>query len=354
MHHRHLYAVPLVGAVMIGTLSACTSSVASDSVITPEPIAAEASGSVFSSSPIDVQAHSGGRGEYTEGSEAAFINALEVGVTTLEFVITLSKDGVPVVWNDAHIFAEKCSDTAPVTPGDPQFPYVGKRIDTLTYAQVRTLDCSKPLADFPEAHHPQGSTILQLKDVFNLAKGAPYVRFNIEPRTEVGSDEATALPQDYVAAILSEVESFDLSDRVAIQSSDWSVLPMVRASNREVLTVAKYDAETFTDGSPWLAGIQYSAVHGDPITAVVALGADAIAPNFGGPLGVRRGDTGARPETMAEYVDRAHEHNLLVIPWTVNDPATMVDLVNAGVDGIITDYPSRLADVLNDQRISLS
>ena len=35
-----------------------------------------------------------------------------------------------------------------------------------------------------------------------------------------------------------------------------------------------------------------------------------------------------------------------VLPWTVNDPPDMERLIDWGVDGIITDYPDRLRDVM--------
>ena len=47
-----------------------------------------------------------------------------------------------------------------------------------------------------------------------------------------------------------------------------------------------------------------------------------------------------------EYlVDRAHDHNLAVHYWTINDPEEMRMLIGIGADGIMTDYPHRLADV---------
>ncbi len=45
-------------------------------------------------------------------------------------------------------------------------------------------------------------------------------------------------------------------------------------------------------------------------------------------------------------VEAAHKHGLLVIPWTINDPAQMAEAIDRGVDGIITDYPDRLRAVL--------
>lgn len=71
---------------------------------------------------FDLQAHRGGRGETTEESLRAFAKALELGVSTLELDIVISKDGKPMVWHDPVIDPAKCSDTGPVRPGDQQFP----------------------------------------------------------------------------------------------------------------------------------------------------------------------------------------------------------------------------------------
>ena len=44
-------------------------------------------------------------------------------------------------------------------------------------------------------------------------------------------------------------------------------------------------------------------------------------------------------------IDAAHAHNLAVHYWTINDPAEMRKLIELGADGIMTDYPHRLAEV---------
>ena len=48
--------------------------------------------------------------------------------------------------------------------------------------------------------------------------------------------------------------------------------------------------------------------------------------------------TQVTPETLK----RAHAVGLLVIPWTINDPRRMKELIEMGVDGIITDRPDLL------------
>jgi glycerophosphoryl diester phosphodiesterase len=76
-------------------------------------------------SGFDLQAHRGGRGETTEESLCAFAKSLELGVSTLELDIVITKDGQPLVWHDPTIQPEKCSDTAPAFVGDPQYPMSG-------------------------------------------------------------------------------------------------------------------------------------------------------------------------------------------------------------------------------------
>ena len=44
----------------------------------------------------------------------------------------------------------------------------------------------------------------------------------------------------------------------------------------------------------------------------------------------------------AGLVDSLHQQNTQLIPWTVNEPDQMQELIDMGVDGIITDYPDRI------------
>ena len=46
----------------------------------------------------------------------------------------------------------------------------------------------------------------------------------------------------------------------------------------------------------------------------------------------------------------AHEHNIAVHYWTVNDKDEMRFLIELGVDGIMTDYPNRLKEVLDEYK----
>jgi glycerophosphoryl diester phosphodiesterase len=54
--------------------------------------------------------------------------------------------------------------------------------------------------------------------------------------------------------------------------------------------------------------------------------------------------------TTELLIKTAHLHNIAVHYWTINDEETMRSLIEKGVDGIMTDIPSLLSQVLDDYR----
>ena len=296
---------------------------------------------------FDLQAHRGGRGETTEESLRAFAKSLELGVSTLEFDIVVTKDGQPLVWHDPKIEATKCTDTAPAFVGDPLYPYVGKLVHDLTLAQVRALDCGKLLKDFPDAEVVRNNKIATLPEVFALIDSYHAdVRYNIETKVEAEKPETSAPPQEFVDVILSAVRAAGKMDKVEIQSFDWRTLPMVRAAEPSVPLVALWDETTWVPGSPWLAGVD-PAVVPDPIAGAQLVGANILSPGYSVPYGMTPKDPGFTLVADREFNARAHALGLKVIPWTINDPDAMRAQIAAGADGIITDYPSRLRAVMN-------
>lgn len=256
---------------------------------------------------FDLQAHRGGRGETTEESLRAFAKSLELGVSTLELDIVLTRDGQPLVWHDPVLEPAKCADTGPAFAGDPDYPYVGKRVADLTLAQIRTLDCGQLLPEFPDAEVVQHNVIATLPEVFALA-GHTDVRYNIETKVD-GANQ-----QQLVDVILAAVRAAAKLDSVEIQSFDWRTLPMVRAAEPAIALVA------LAEQGP------------DPISGAVGVGADVVSPDYS--------------VVDRAFTERAHAAGLRVIPWTVNDADAMREQIAAGVDGLITDYPARLRAVM--------
>jgi glycerophosphoryl diester phosphodiesterase len=124
-------------------------------------------------------------------------------------------------------------------------------------------------------------------------------------------------------------------------------LPIVALTNGDFLQVGQPGA------SPWLGGIDIDDFGGSLVAAADSFGADAISPVHGMPQNGKVGDPNYVPYTTPALVAEAHEAGLAVIPWTIDDPATMASLIEAGVEGIITNYPDRLRAVAADHGLKL-
>jgi glycerophosphoryl diester phosphodiesterase len=289
------------------------------------PVAAQSAG-------FDLQAHAGGRGQATGESLRAFATSIELGVSTLELDINVTKDHQPLVWHDPVIESEQCSDTSPAFAGDPSYPYVGKLIHDLTLAQIRTLDCGKPNRQFPDAEVVRGNRIAILPEVFGLADSYHAgVRYNIETKVAADRPAISADPQEFVDVVLAAVRAAGKVGRVEIQSFDWSTLPLVHRTEPSIPLVALWNEQTWLPGSPWLAGVNPAAV-GDPVIGATLVGANIVSPDYA--------------LVDKPLVDRAHSLGLKVIPWTVDDADDMRAQIADGVDGLITNYPARLRAVM--------
>ena len=125
-------------------------------------------------------------------------------------------------------------------------------------------------------------------------------------------------------------------ERVTIQSSDWRVLMRMRRLEPGLPIVAAASGRFLQAGepgaSPWLGGIDIDDFHGSLVAAAASFGADGIAPY--------------EPDVTRKLVRQAHDAGMTVLAWTVNEPARMSSLLDARVDGMITDYPDRLRSLM--------
>lgn len=301
---------------------------------------------------FDVQAHRGGIGLTVEGTLKAFGKAMRLGVRTLELDIQITSDGREVITHDRQINPAKCADTEPVRPNDPDFPYAGRYIRDLTFAQVRTLDCgSQRQPDYPNQELSPGEPMPTLAELFALARQhrAYNMRFNIETKVEAAAPEETAPRRQFVDRALREIRRSGFAFNVTVQSFDWGALRLLHRKAPWLPLVALTQPEILQVGepgrSPWLGGLDIDDFGGSPVRAVRTFGASALSPVHGNPQDGVIGDPDYRPFTTRKLVREAHRAGILVVPWTVNDKATMRKLVDDGVDGIITDYPDRLREV---------
>jgi glycerophosphoryl diester phosphodiesterase len=310
---------------------------------------------------FDLQAHRGGLGMTTEESLAGFAKAMRLGVSTLELDTQVTSDRKVVVTHDRQISAVKCRDTAPVTAGDPLFPYVGKYVKDLTLRQIKTLDCGyQQLPGFPEQQVVRGFRMVELKDVFTLVKRyhADGITLNIETKVEAGAPEQTAPRELFVRRVHQEIRASGIEKQVTVQSFDWGALRVMHrlAPRRPLVALTNYDfLQVGQPGaSPWLGGIDADDFGGDFVRAAATIpGVRTLSPVYGFPQNGKVGDPGFRFSVDAAMVSRAHARGLRVVPWTADDPATVAALMDLGVDGIITNYPNRVRQLMADRGLRL-
>ena len=254
---------------------------------------------------FDLQAHRGGAALAPENTLAAFANALEIGVSTLECDVHITADGVPVLSHERT--------------------YAGRLI------AVSNLDQLAPIA-----------TLHDLVALVNEQR-ADEVGLNVETKFDVLHPEEDEPRERFVETILPVIHDAGMLDRVSIQSFDWAVLRLVRAAEPRLalnaLTNTDYLEVDQPGASPWLAGLDIDDFHDSVPAAVSSLGFDAISPSH----------TILTPAMVAE----AHEAELRVIPYTVDDVASMRRLVEFGVDGMITNRPDVLRSVLAEMDVPL-
>lgn len=309
---------------------------------------------------FDIQGHRGGLGLTVENTISSFSRALELGVSTLELDIQITEDGQAVVTHDRRVSGSKCRDTAPYVAGDPEYPYVGKYVNTLTLNQVRQLDCGT----LTQPNHPgqtpdPGARMPKLSDVFQLVHRyrAHGVKLNIETKVEAGAPSETAPREQFVQVAVQEIRRARIARQVTIQSFDWGALMRMRQVAPELPIIALTNFDFLQTGqpgrSPWLGGIDIDDFGGNLVAATKSFGADAISPVHGFPQGGTVNDPDYRPYVTHEMVREAHAARMRVVPWTINDIPTMRSLIDKGVDGIITDYPDRLRTLVREYGFKL-
>lgn len=299
---------------------------------------------------FDLQGHRGARGLWPENTLAGFRRTLEVGVVTLELDCGLTKDGVVVVSHDTVLNPDFTRGA-----GGRYLESAGPALATLTFDELRQYDVGriKPGSDyaarFPEQRPVDGERIPRLADVYALVakSGNRKVRFNVETKIDPLQPQLSAEPGPFVKALIAVIREAGMESRTTVQSFDWRTLVLVRELAPEIATVALTDQQPGEDSmevgkpgaSPWLGGLDVDDYGGSVPKAVVAIGAKTWSPHA----------LDLTPGAIAE----AQDLGLAVIPWTVNDPADMERAIDAGVDGLITDYPDRLRALLESKGIAV-
>jgi glycerophosphoryl diester phosphodiesterase len=300
---------------------------------------------IAQTTPFDLQGHRGARGLLPENTLPAFEKAIELGVTTLELDVGVTKDGVVVISHDRALNPEITRDasgaylTAPVL------------VNRLTLAEIKTYDAGRINPEsayakrFPDQQPVDGTRMPALSTLFKRvdALGAKKLRFNIETKISPEKHNDTVSAAVFARKLLDVVRVHGMASRVTIQSFDWRTLQIIqtlqKGHTKKVLTSCLSSQQPWGDnitpksdkGPVWTGSVK-AADHADVPSMVKAAGCDIWSPYFA--------------DITPALVSKAHQLGLQVIPWTTNSEAEMTAVIEAGADGLITDYPDRALPVL--------
>jgi len=299
---------------------------------------------------VEIQGHRGARGLAPENTIPAFSRALALGVDTLELDVAVTRDGVVVVAHDPFL-----NPNFTRGPDGRWLEGKGPAINELTYEELARYDVGrlKPGTGYAQQYPDQvavdGTRMPRLADVFALVRdaGDARVRFNIETKLSPLAPQETLAPEPLARALIAEVRRAGVEKRTTIQSFDWRTLQVVRKEAPEIVTGYLTARQKFLDNicagagtpaapaacapSPWTAGFQLRE-HGSIPAMIRAAGGRVWSP--------------FHQDIDAAAVKQAHALDLRVVPWTVNDAARAQELLDMGVDGIITDRPDRITPLV--------
>ncbi|HEY0182547.1 MAG TPA: glycerophosphodiester phosphodiesterase family protein [Rhodopila sp.] len=269
---------------------------------------------------LGIQGHRGARALFAENTLEGFLAASALGVQAFELDVGMTADGVVVVSHDLALNPDLTRDGSGAWLNER-----GPLIHDLSHAALRTYDVgrirpgSRTASLFPQQRPCDGARIPTLAAIL---AALPDARFTIEAKTDPGHPQWTAPPTDLTDATLAVVDAAGAAARVIVESFDWRVQRHLRRTRPDITLAWLTSAATVADAALWWG---YDASGRSVAACVAAEGGPIWAPDH--------------TDLTETQVHEAHRLGLLVLPWTVNQPAEMTRLVAWGVDGLISDRP---------------
>jgi glycerophosphoryl diester phosphodiesterase len=239
-------------------------------------------------------AHRGGAGDCPENTMVAFEQAVALGYRYVETDVHLTADGVLVAFHD------ECLDRVTDRTG---------RISELPWSFVSAAAVSPP-----DGSSAAPAPIPLLEDILGAW---PDLRVNIDPKHDAS-----------VGPLLAVLDRTSAWDRVGVGAfSDRRLARVRRQTNHRVCTGL---------GPADIARLRLASM-GAPVGHFAA--------------GCAQVPTRARGRVLvdARFVEEAHRRDLQVHVWTIDDPEEMTPLLDLGVDGMMTDRPVVLKELLQQR-----
>ena len=259
-----------------------------------------------------------------ENSLPAFEKALELGVKTLELDVVINKDNEVIVSHDPWMSPQFC-----ITPGGEKLEGIVEdlpRIYHLTYEEITAYDCgSSGNSNFPEqqkikVYKPMLEEVFRMSEKYCKDNRRNEVYYNIEIKSKPDWDGIYQPDYwDFCDIVYKTIDAYVPWQRVNIQSFDHRILNYFHNMYPEVRLAVLEENEP------------------DPEKVIEELGfhPDIYSPQF----------NLMKPKRL----NWLHDKDISVIVWTVNSVEDMKEMIEMGVDGIITDYPNLIKEFEADE-----
>lgn len=308
---------------------------------------------------FDLEAHRGGRDVRPENTLYSYAYAIELGATSIECDMQLTKDGQIVMSHNPILNSDITRDENGNYIENNKYDIRLMTVDELKKFDVGVIDpnCGEYYDLHGKTQFTYDAKIPTLEELMQLIQsyGDKNIVSNIEtifyPDPTSAEYRNNADPKKFVEIFNNIVKKYDMEDRVVLQSFDWQTLIEMKKLNPNISTSALWqeqpswgrDSESLRryekKKSSWLGGLDIKDYQGNPVKAAHAIGTDIISPYY--------------TEISKQDVDEAHSLDMKIVPWTVNNEKDMNMLLDMGVDGIISDKPWLLKQVLEKRNIKL-
>lgn len=266
---------------------------------------------------FDKEGHRGCRGLMPENTIPAMLNAISLGVTTLEMDVCISKDKKVFLSHEAFFNHEITTK--------PDGGFIDEKDEKtfnmyqMNYADIIRYDVGlKPHPRFPDQQKMKAVKPL-LSDVFKTVKEDMITRrrpmpfYNIETKSLPETDNKYhPAPAEFVELLMKEIKENQMEDFVIIQSFDFRTLQYLHQHYPNIKTAMLVEAVSKSSFRKQIKDIGFTPTIYSPEAIMV----------------------------IPDLVQDCHDLGIKIIPWTVNENSKIEELKKMGVDGIITDYPN--------------
>ncbi len=265
---------------------------------------------------FDIQGHRGCRGLMPENTIPAMITAIDLGVTTLELDVVITKDKKVIVSHEPW-FAKNITTK-------PDGSYMGDReekrfnIYWMTYEETKSFDVGmKPHPLFPwqqkiKVTKPLLTDLIDSVYATMMYRQRPFPFFNIEIKSDsLGDGVFHPNTEEFAELVMAVIKEKKLESQVNVQSFDFRPLRYLHQKYPSLKLAVLIDGTDKRPLDEQLKSLGFTPAVYSPHHSLV------------------------KPALLKQ----CHDRGMKLIPWTVNDKSRIDELRKMGVDGIITDYP---------------